>query len=68
MADDQQQATPGNTGSGNTGGQQQQDDTGPAENEMPNAEASDKRIQSGEDRRDAETAFGNKEGGDSSGG
>lgn len=62
MADNQQQNTPGSAGG------QQQDNTGPTENEMPDAEAIDKRIESGEDRRDAETAFGNKEGGESSGG
>lgn len=36
----------------------QQDAVGPTENEMPDAEAIEKRIQSGEARKDAEAAFG----------
>lgn len=36
----------------------QQDRTGPTENEMPDAEAIEKRIQSGADRSDAAAAFG----------
>ena len=35
-----------------------QDQTGPTENEMPDAEAIEKRIESGADRKDAEAAFG----------
>ena len=37
-----------------------QDQTGPTENEMPDAEAIEKRVQSGETRKDAEAAFGNQ--------
>ena len=47
-----------NTSVSSRDAQSQQDAAGPAENEMPDPQAIEERVQSGADRQSAEAAFG----------